>query len=92
MNTAYIKIGEHTYRRVYPEHVDPKIRTAYKYFHEALKRYAFEKDDDIKVNLKLAIEREKQNLYRVAFGDCEKSSMELFMKKNRLLALPLDLE
>jgi len=69
MKTAYVKIGDNTYKRIYPEYVDPKIRTAYKYFHEALKRYAFENDDDMKVILKLAVEREKYNVYRVAFGD-----------------------
>ena len=68
MKTAYIRIGNNKYKMVYPEYVDPKIRTAYRYFHEALKRYAFERDDDIKVNLKIAVEREKQNVYRAAFG------------------------
>jgi len=69
MKTAYIKIGNNTYRKTYPEHADPKIRTAYAYFTAAIKRYESEKDDDVRARCKLAIEREKQNVYRVAFGD-----------------------
>jgi len=68
MKKYYVRTKENHVRIIYPEHVEPRLRTAYKYFERAYNRYQREVDDGLRACLRQQADTEMSNVYRVAFG------------------------
>jgi hypothetical protein len=63
----YVKVAPSHLRQVYEVHIPPDVRTAYRYYAQALLRYELEIDPELKATLKKQVDGELYNVYKKAW-------------------------